>query len=95
MPSRSASVVAPDLTGLSQPEGVAACETALDGHRDRKVCTTNASSLVVRDKLPAVAVARRPLGLAGEVDPYPLAALIPGWKFKIITAPIVPFFVDS
>src|SRR5271165_3313173 len=30
------------LAGLSQLEGVAAREAALDGHRDQKVCTTKA-----------------------------------------------------
>ena len=74
------------LARLSQLEGVAARETALDGHRDQKVCTTNAIfSSRCRSFPQKPARGRRSVRRVRSTW-CPLAALIRRWKFKIITA---------
>jgi hypothetical protein len=73
------------LTHLSQLAGLAARETAPDGHRSQKVCTTGAM-FSFRSKLSARANPRRRLRSQREVALFEQEFVTGGWHFKNITA---------
>jgi hypothetical protein len=73
------------LAHLSQLAGLAARETAPDGHRSQKVCTTGAM-FSFRSKLSARANPRRRLRSQREVALFEQEFVTGGWHFKNITA---------
>ena len=73
------------LTGLSQLEGVAAREAALDGHRDQKVCTTKAIFSLWSRSLPQELLRGGRWAWLVRLSWCSLPSLIRGWNCKNIT----------
>jgi hypothetical protein len=73
------------LAHPSQLAGLAVRETAPDGHRGQKVCTTGAM-FSFRSKVSARANARPRLRPQREVELFEQEFVIGGWHFKNITA---------
>src|SRR5271157_817010 len=73
------------LAGLSQLEGVAAREAALDGHRDQKVCTTKAIFSLWSRSLPQELLRGGRWAWQVRLSWCSLPSLIRGWNCKNIT----------